>query len=227
MNSSIIIASNAIVIAEIVEKSIRKVSPQCKIEKAFDEIDLTRIIDTGEPLHIFLESNFCEIATAYLMAKRLSVNSKLRFIIFSFEKISVQDMGRFYSLGAVGYIDYRAGKEECFKAISELFKGNEYFSQEAENTLHDVRMDHVKQPSFTIREIQVLKLTAKGKSLEQIAELLSITLRHVQNIKTQIYTKAGIKNNVQVMLFALSLGYVTLEEIINEQEQSKGWRKIR
>jgi DNA-binding NarL/FixJ family response regulator len=221
MKGSIIIASTSVAIAEMVEKNILAVCPHIAIERALNEVDFHRLIDSFEEGHIFLESNFCQIATAYLMAQKLSDNSKLRFVIFSFEALSAQDMGRFYNLGAAGFLDFRSGTEEYKKGVCELLRGNEYITKEAEKALKDYRIGKLKQPDFTVREIQVLRHTARGKSLEEIAELLSITLRSVQNIKTQVYQKAGIKNNVQIMLFALSMGYVTLNELIAEQGAAK------
>jgi two-component system invasion response regulator UvrY len=152
------------------------------------------------------------------MAQKLSDHPKLRFVIFSFEVLSPQDMGRFYNLGAVGFLNFRSPEEDCRRGIVELLKGNEYITEEAEKALKDFRMGNPQQAAFTVREIQVLRYTARGKSLGEIADILSITFRSVQNIKTRVYQKAGIKNNVQIMLFALSMGYVTLNELVAEQE---------
>jgi DNA-binding NarL/FixJ family response regulator len=213
MKGCVIIASTAAAIVETVERSVREVCPHIAIECALNEVDFHCLIDSFEEGHIFLESNFCEIATAYLMAQKLSDNSRLRFVIFSFTMLTAQDMGRFYNLGAVGFLDFRSGKEGYKKGIAEVMEGNEFIPREAEKALKDFRVGRAKQAAFTIREIQVLRHTARGKSLEEIAEILSLTLGSVQNIKTQVYQKAGIKNNVQIMLFALSMGYVTLNEL--------------
>jgi DNA-binding NarL/FixJ family response regulator len=217
MKGCVIIASTAITIVETVEKSIREVRPDIAVERALNEVDFHRLVDSFEEGHIFLESNFCQIATAYVMAQKLAGNSKLRFVIFSFEILAPQDMGRFYNLGAVGFLDFRAGREDCRQGIAELLNGNEHLTKEAEKTLRDFRVGKLRQPDFTVREIQVLRHTARGKSLEAIAEILSVTIRSVQNIKTQIYQKTGLQNNVQIMLFALSMGYVTLNGLVAEQ----------
>jgi DNA-binding NarL/FixJ family response regulator len=214
MNGRVIIASTAAAIVEVVERNIREVCPHIAIERALDEVDFHRLIDCFEEGHIFLEANFCQITTAYLMAQMLSNNAQLRFVIFSFDMLSAQDMGRFYNLGAVGFLDFRSGNGDYKKGITEVLGGNEHIPKKAEKALKDFRMGRARKGAFTIREIQVLRYTARGKSLEEIAEILSLTLRSVQNIKTQVYQKAGIKNNVQIMLFALSMGYVTLHELI-------------
>jgi DNA-binding NarL/FixJ family response regulator len=210
MDSLIVIASTSVA---IVEKSIRKVCSQIAIKRALDEADLNCLIDQFEPGHIFLESNFCQIAMSYLMAKKLSDHAKLRFVIFSFDVLSTQETGRFYNLGAVGFLNFRSPVEDCRRGIAELLKGNEYIPKEAEKFLKDFRIGKLQRIAFTVREIQVLRHTAKGKSLGEIAEILSLTFRSAQNIKTRVCQKAGVKNSVQIMLFALSMGYVTLNEL--------------
>jgi two-component system invasion response regulator UvrY len=221
MNSPVIIASTAICIVELVERNIKEICPNVVVARALDEVDFNNLMDKFERGHVFLESNFCQITTAYLMVKTLSKNPKLRFVIFSFEMLSPQDMGRFCHLGAVGFIDFRSGKERYRHGIAELMRGNEYITAEVEKCLKDFRLGRMEKPAFTIRESQVMRYTARGNSLEEIAELLSMTTRSVQNIKTQVYQKAGIKNNVQILLFSLSRGYVTLDELIGINRNNK------
>jgi DNA-binding NarL/FixJ family response regulator len=218
LNGLIIIASASAAIAETVEKSIREERPRADIKRALDEADLNGLIDRSNPDHIFLESNFCQIATSYLMAKKLSKNTRLRFVIFSFDILSPQDAGRFYNFGAVGFLDFRS-LEDRRRGIAELLKGNEYFTKGTEKYLQDFRVGKPQNIAFTVREIQVLRYTARGKSLEEIAEILSITFRSVQNVKTKVYQKAGVRNSVQMMLFALSMGYVTLEELAGKEKE--------
>jgi two-component system invasion response regulator UvrY len=216
MSGHIVIASASAAIVETVERSIREMCLRVDIKRALDEVELNCLIERSDPDHIFLESNFCQIATAYIMANKLTVNPKMRFVIFSFEVLSPQDVGRFYSFGAAGFLDFRS-LEDRRRGIAELLRGKEYFTKEAEKSLKDSRVGKLQKTAFTIREIQALRYTARGKSLEEIAGFLSITFRSVQNVKTRVYQKAGVKNNVQMMLFALSMGYVTLNELIAEQ----------
>jgi DNA-binding NarL/FixJ family response regulator len=145
-------------------------------------------------------------------------------VIFSFEVLSPQDVGRFYNFGATGFLDFRS-LEDRRRGIVELLKGNEYFTKEAEKYLKDSQAGKLQKVAFTVREIQVLRYTARGKSLEEIAGILSITFRSVQNVKTRVYQKAGVKNSVQIMLFALSMGYVTLDELMGKNNEQGGENK--
>jgi DNA-binding NarL/FixJ family response regulator len=221
MSGRIVIASASAAIVETVEKSIRELCLRADIKRALDEVELNGLIERSDPDYIFLESNFCQIATAYIMANKLSAHRKLRFVIFSFDVLSPQDVGRFYSFGAAGFLDFRS-LEDRRRGIAELLRGNEYFTMEAEKYLKDSQVGRLQNTYFTIREIQVLRYTARGKSLEEIAGFLSITLRSVQNVKTRVYQKAGVRNSVQMMLFALSMGYVTMDELMGNWNEEQG-----
>lgn len=61
---------------------------------------------------------------------------------------------------------------------------------------------------LTAREIEVLRLLARGRSTREIAEQLVITRKTVRNHVQNIYAKAGISNRAQASLFAVRYGLV-------------------
>jgi DNA-binding NarL/FixJ family response regulator len=218
MRNPIIVASNGEAIAEMVKDSIKRVDRSQEIVLARDEYELQSHIQHLNPKLILLEVNFCYLATAYLMAQNIKADRKLRFVIFNFEPVLKRDLGVFYNLGAIGFLDFR--KSEYLRGIGELLKGNEYISDEIAACLGDCRVGVLEQASFSIREIQVLRFTARGKSPEYIGLELNISPRSVKNIRSRIYEKTGIKNGVQLLLFALNLGYVTVDELGGRKEKS-------
>lgn len=62
------------------------------------------------------------------------------------------------------------------------------------------------------REIQVLRLAAKGKTNEQIARLLNLSPRTVRYHLTNIYNKTGSNSKAQAVAWAVQHGLVTLDE---------------
>jgi DNA-binding NarL/FixJ family response regulator len=225
MNDTIIIASDAIAIRNLVEGGIKMVAPRSVIEMVSDVVELNRAVNTLEPRIVFLEANFSQITTAHLMAKRLSDHSMLRFVIFSFEPLSTQDMGHFYNLGAVGFLDYRCGIEERLKGIAAVLSGKDYITRAVENTLGDYRIGRGVKANLTARERQIACLTGKGKSAEAIAELLSVCVSYVQNVKTQIHQKLGISNDVEIMHFMVTDGFIPLGDYMAGQSTKNTGRK--
>ncbi|HEX6971486.1 MAG TPA: response regulator transcription factor, partial [Limnochordia bacterium] len=63
----------------------------------------------------------------------------------------------------------------------------------------------------TLRELDVLKLIAKGLNNSEIAKTLFISPHTVKNHVSNIYRKIGIDDRTQVALMAIRHGLVSLE----------------
>lgn len=69
---------------------------------------------------------------------------------------------------------------------------------------------------LSAREIDVLKLIAKGMTNEEIARTLFISPHTVKNHVSNIYRKMGLDDRTQVAITALRLGLVPLEKFPTE-----------
>jgi HD-GYP domain-containing protein (c-di-GMP phosphodiesterase class II) len=61
---------------------------------------------------------------------------------------------------------------------------------------------------LTSREVEVLRLLARGQSAKQIAQRLSVTPKTVANHVEHIYTKLGVSSRASATLFATRHGLV-------------------
>lgn len=66
---------------------------------------------------------------------------------------------------------------------------------------------------LSARELDVLKLIARGLSNDEIARTLFISPHTVKNHVSNIYRKMGMDDRTQVAITALRLGLVPLEKI--------------
>ena len=66
---------------------------------------------------------------------------------------------------------------------------------------------------LTSRELDVLRLAARGLSNRDIAHLLTITPKTVGNHIEHIYTKIGETNRAGAALFAMRNGLVTSDKL--------------
>jgi two-component system invasion response regulator UvrY len=65
-----------------------------------------------------------------------------------------------------------------------------------------------------MQDQELICLMSRGKSAEEISGLLHLTYETVKNYKSRIYRTCGIKNSVQLLLFALYMGLISSEEIL-------------
>ena len=57
------------------------------------------------------------------------------------------------------------------------------------------------------REIEIIKMIAEGKSSKEIAEILFLSFRTIQNHRTKIMKKLNLKKNTDLVRYAIRKGY--------------------
>jgi len=66
---------------------------------------------------------------------------------------------------------------------------------------------------FSDRELEVLKLAAKGMSNKEIAAELSLSVRTVQSHLANIFDKLGVNSRTEAVLCALKEGWISLDHV--------------
>jgi DNA-binding CsgD family transcriptional regulator len=77
---------------------------------------------------------------------------------------------------------------------------------------HPVRRRREWPAGLTTREVEVLRLLARGLSNKQIAERLVVARKTVDNHVEHIYTKTGVSNRARASLFAVRNGLMSVAE---------------
>jgi HD-GYP domain-containing protein (c-di-GMP phosphodiesterase class II) len=86
---------------------------------------------------------------------------------------------------------------------------------------HRVQRRREGPAGLTQREIEVLKLLARGRSNKQIAQELVISPKTVANHVEHIYTKIDSSTRAQASLFAMHHGLLPEEEIVRDDALAK------
>ena len=118
--------------------------------------------------------------------------------------------------GAEGYLLKEDADSELFSAIDRVRQGRLYVSPNLSEGLTDdwvklSRGDHglsFEPERLTIREREVLKLIAEGKSSKEIGELLFISVRTVERHRANIMEKLNLKKTADLVKYAIQKGYV-------------------
>lgn len=77
----------------------------------------------------------------------------------------------------------------------------------------EVKMRRKKQKKITNRQTQVLKLIATGKTNNEIAEVLSITIHTVKAHIIALYDLFNVNNRVSLVTQVLKLGVLSMNDI--------------
>ena len=109
--------------------------------------------------------------------------------------------------GASGYLIKRAEGPEILQAIYAASRGDIYVHPAMTRALLDrpviaaSRRGALAEP-LTPRELDVLRLLAKGNTNKQVAELLAISVRTVENHRANLMAKLGLASRVELVSYA-------------------------
>jgi DNA-binding NarL/FixJ family response regulator len=110
--------------------------------------------------------------------------------------------------GAIGFILKDAGPTLLVEAVRAASTGDALISPSITlrllRHLAPAKTSHVHKPArpITEREIQVIRAIAKGRTNQEIAAELFISLNTVKSHLTGIQTKLGVRNRVEIAAWA-------------------------
>lgn len=122
--------------------------------------------------------------------------------------------------GAAGYLLKSVSGDELVRAVKAIHNGEpvldpgiakkvmNYFK--FQNRIPAVQGDseHLSQ-----RELDIIKLAAKGLTNKDIAEKLHLSYRTVEGHMRDVFNKLGVGSRTEAVLFGLRKGWFTLEEL--------------
>lgn len=118
--------------------------------------------------------------------------------------------------GAIGYILKDSEPEELVRAIYKVHRGEPSLHPRiARRVLHELSHPGEGEPTpepLTERELEVLRLVAKGDTNQAIADKLVIAEVTVRTHVSNILSKLHLANRVQATLYALREGLVSIED---------------
>jgi DNA-binding NarL/FixJ family response regulator len=113
---------------------------------------------------------------------------------------------RVLKAGAAGYLTKESVPEELIQAIRKVVSGGKYVSPRLAEKLAfaiGAPSDRAPHEALSDREFQVMRLIAFGKTVTQIAEELSLSVKTVSTYRTRILQKMNLKTNADLIHYAL------------------------
>ncbi len=119
--------------------------------------------------------------------------------------------------GASGLISKAGASSELASGIRSVHQGNSFLSPSVakllvENVQNTAGERNKQDPynSLTSREREILKLLTEGYNNQEIAEMLVITPKTVEGHKTNLMSKLGIHNRIDLVKYALRKGIISI-----------------
>ena len=112
--------------------------------------------------------------------------------------------------GASGYLLKTSSAQEIAEAVRKTIVGERVIEEEVSEKIQnqDYANQYFLYEELTNREREVLDLIAQGKSNQEIAEILFITLKTVKTHVSNILAKLGVEDRTQAAIYAFKHGLV-------------------
>jgi DNA-binding NarL/FixJ family response regulator len=114
--------------------------------------------------------------------------------------------------GADGYLSKESAAEELISALRKIYSGGKYVSPSlAERLAQTVERGFEGPPheQLSSREFQVMVLIAQGRTVSEIGDELHLSVKTISTYRTRILEKMGMKNNAELMHYAIEEGIVS------------------
>ncbi|MBO6026726.1 MAG: response regulator transcription factor [Bacteroidales bacterium] len=110
--------------------------------------------------------------------------------------------------GINGFISKDITPKELSLVIASVYQGHNYFDKVIIEQQEEWMREQEKEESLSPREIDIIRLCAKGLTAKQIAEQLNISPRTVEKHKDRIFSRLCFNSTVELVNYAIRKGLV-------------------
>lgn len=107
--------------------------------------------------------------------------------------------------GASGYMTKESAPGELVGAVKKIMAGGRHISPSVADIMATyITLDSKRAPheQLSNREFQVMRMIASGKTVSEIARMLSLSVRTISTYRARILEKTGMKTNAELTHYA-------------------------
>lgn len=138
-------------------------------------------------------------------AKRLCPEAKI--VIFSGEAGGAT-IKQLMEAGVNGFMSKNVSSEEIALVLDSVMQGHDYTGEAHMRIESDLKADYETMKTLTRREMELISLCATGLNTKQLADEMCVTPHSIENMKSSIFSKVGVKSTNEIILFAFRVGLV-------------------
>jgi DNA-binding NarL/FixJ family response regulator len=213
---SIVLADDHVMFRRGVRSLVQGLAGIEVIGEASDGLELLAVLKKTRPDLAIIDISMPNLRGLEAIREIKAIDPGVKVLILTMHK-DREYLDHALSAGAAGYLLKEDADTELLTAIDTLRKGGTYISPLLSAQLTELLREKsraagdpgVAREPLTIREKEVLKLIAEGKSSKEIGELLFISSRTVQHHRANLMRKLDLKRTADLVRYAIQRGYTT------------------
>lgn len=199
---------------------VRKGLAQLLREDLSAEVEITEVENAEQLLHQINHHEFDLVISDISMPGRSGLEA-LEQIRLTHPRLPVlllsmhpekQYAVRALKAGASGYLTKESASDELIRAVQTILSGKKFISSSMAESMADFFLNPAStlepHEQLSNREYEVFRLLASGKTVGDISENLNLSVNTISTYRTRILDKLQLKNNAELMHYAISRGMI-------------------
>jgi len=207
----IVLADDHPLLREAIKKSIEEIPDFQVVGEAGDGLELLELLEKLVPDLILLDISMPRFNGLQAAGSIKKSYPKVKILILTMIK-SRESIQRALQIGVNGYLLKENAFSDLIAAIRTIQKGKTYLSPLITDQIAQVMVDkgNLKSP-LTKREVEVLELLSEGKSSQEIAKLLFISIYTVNCHRSNIKKKLNLRKTADLVKYAIQKEHAFLD----------------
>lgn len=210
MKKRIVIVDDHASIRDMLAGILRKDDDYEVVGEAGTGVSALEVCANLHPDLVILDLMLPEMSGTEVIRRMQEMQPMPRLLVYSgtFNKSLVNEALRCMPNGYVSKSEPLASLKE---AISVITSGGNYFNEYASDFLKSTLSGGERRADLTDREREILKLVAGGMSSKDIARMLGLAIKTVENHRAHLMQKLGVHDVASLTRYAISHGIVPSE----------------
>jgi DNA-binding NarL/FixJ family response regulator len=181
--------------------------PEVEIREAASGKDGVSAFRGHPPDLVILDLNLPDIGGLEVIRRLKIVDPAARILVLSMHDDRIH-VTRALQAGAAGYVSKNALPDELLDAVKRVAAGRTYVEREIAEELVFSNIQTAPHPldQLSLRDLEILRLLAQGRSLSQIADALGISYKTAANNRSQIKAKLRVESTADLIRLAVQQG---------------------
>lgn len=184
------------------------------VGESSDGLDTVKLVKSLRPDVVLMDISMPNLNGIEATTRIISQFPEIKIVILSMHS-SPEDIFRALKAGAIGYLLKESAGKEVVDAIFAAGTGKRYLSRKVDDILIDsyiLQHSHVVTESpigrLSSREREVLQMVAEGKTSNEIAAALFLSVKTVETYRSRLMQKLGVSDLAALVKFAVKHGVI-------------------